>query len=132
VWLGGTSNAVVDIAGRIADGWNGWGLSRERFDAKASRLRAGAAAANRDVSPTWAGLTLVARDRAELASMLAERRDRGLGIGDMWSGTAEELVAFLAGLAEAGAAWAVLMLAGPADRLDLVGREVVPAVRSGR
>ena len=37
-----------------------------------------------------------------------------------------------AGLAEAGATWAVLMLAGPADRLELVGREVVPAVRSGR
>jgi alkanesulfonate monooxygenase SsuD/methylene tetrahydromethanopterin reductase-like flavin-dependent oxidoreductase (luciferase family) len=132
VWLGGTSNAVIDMAGRIADGWNGWGLSRERFGAKASRLRDAAAAANRDASPTWAGLTLVARDGAELATMLAERRDRGLGIGDMWSGTAEDLVAFLAALADEGATWAVLMLAGPTDRLDLVGREVVPAVRSGR
>jgi hypothetical protein len=64
--------------------------------------------------------------------MLAERQDRGLGIGDMWSGTVEDLVAFLAALADAGATWAVLMLAGPADRLDLVAREVVPAVRSGR
>lgn len=130
VWLGGTSNAVVDLAAKIADGWNGWGLSTERFVAKASRLREAAAAAARDVVPTWAGLALVARDRAELTTMLAERRDRGLGIGDMWSGTAEELVAFLGGLADAGAAWAVLMLAGPADRLDVVGREVVPALRS--
>jgi alkanesulfonate monooxygenase SsuD/methylene tetrahydromethanopterin reductase-like flavin-dependent oxidoreductase (luciferase family) len=128
VWLGGTSNAVVELAGRIADGWNGWGLSLERFAAKASRLRDAAAAVKRDIPPTWAGLALVARDRAELATMLGERRDRGLGIGDTWSGTAEDLVAFLAGLAEAGATWAVLMLAGPADRLDIVGREVVPAL----
>ncbi len=82
--------------------------------------------------PTWAGLTLIARDRAELATMLAERLDRGIGIGDMWSGTAEDLLAFLGGLAEAGATWAVLMLAGPADRLEVVGREVVPALGSLR
>jgi alkanesulfonate monooxygenase SsuD/methylene tetrahydromethanopterin reductase-like flavin-dependent oxidoreductase (luciferase family) len=127
VWLGGTSDAVVDLAGRIADGWNGWGLSRERFAAKASRLR-DAASGNRDVVPTWAGLALVGRDRAELAAMLAERRARGIRIGDTWAGTAEDLVAFLAGLGEAGAAWAVLMLAGPADRLEVVGGEVVPAL----
>jgi alkanesulfonate monooxygenase SsuD/methylene tetrahydromethanopterin reductase-like flavin-dependent oxidoreductase (luciferase family) len=130
IWLGGTSDAVVDLAGRIADGWNGWGLSQERFAAKASRLRGAAASCNRDAMPTWAGLTLVARDRAELATLLAERRDRGLGIGDMWSGTAEDLLAFMGGLAEAGATWAVLMLAGPADRLEVVGREVVPALGS--
>jgi alkanesulfonate monooxygenase SsuD/methylene tetrahydromethanopterin reductase-like flavin-dependent oxidoreductase (luciferase family) len=128
VWLGGTSDAVIRIAARIADGWNGWGLSEERFAAKASLLAETAAAAGRTVEPTWAGLALVGRDRVELDSMLAERRDRGLGIGDMWSGTAEELAAFLARLEAARATWAVLMLAGPADRAEVVASHTLPAL----
>jgi alkanesulfonate monooxygenase SsuD/methylene tetrahydromethanopterin reductase-like flavin-dependent oxidoreductase (luciferase family) len=122
LWLGGTSNAVVDLAGRIADGWNGWGLEPERFEAKAARLSASAAASGgRRVEPTWAGLALVGRDRGDVDRMLAERTDRGLGIGDLWAGTIEELATMFARLRSSGASWAVLMLAGPADRLDVVG-----------
>jgi alkanesulfonate monooxygenase SsuD/methylene tetrahydromethanopterin reductase-like flavin-dependent oxidoreductase (luciferase family) len=128
LWFGGTSNSVVDLAARLADGWNGWGLDAERFEAKAARLVAAAGAEGRRVEPTWAGLALVARDRGELGRMLAARRDRGLGIGDLWAGTAEDLVAMFARLRAAGAAWAVLMLAGEAERMDVVAT-VLPALR---
>jgi alkanesulfonate monooxygenase SsuD/methylene tetrahydromethanopterin reductase-like flavin-dependent oxidoreductase (luciferase family) len=129
LWLGGTSNAVVDLAGRVADGWNGWGLEPERFEQKAERLAASAAASGgRRVEPTWAGLALVGRDRADVDGMLAERTDRGLGIGDVWAGTTEELASMFARLRAAGASWAVLMLAGPADRLDVVA-SVLPELR---
>jgi alkanesulfonate monooxygenase SsuD/methylene tetrahydromethanopterin reductase-like flavin-dependent oxidoreductase (luciferase family) len=126
LWLGGTSGGVIDIAGAVADGWNGWGLTDDRFAEKVARLRAASAAAGRRVDPTWAGLVLVGRDQTELDALLAERRDRGTSIGDMWTGTADELVSFLRRLRDRGATWAVLMLAGPADRMDVIGEQVIP------
>jgi alkanesulfonate monooxygenase SsuD/methylene tetrahydromethanopterin reductase-like flavin-dependent oxidoreductase (luciferase family) len=126
MWLGGTSNAIVDLAASVADGWNGWGLSEERFARKVERLRQASTRAGRGVDPTWAGLVLVARDASELEAMLAERRDRGLGIGDLWAGTADDLVAFLRRLRDRGATWAVLMLAGPANRAELIAERVLP------
>jgi alkanesulfonate monooxygenase SsuD/methylene tetrahydromethanopterin reductase-like flavin-dependent oxidoreductase (luciferase family) len=126
VWLGGTSSGVIDAAGRVADGWNGWGLGEEAFRRKAERLASAAGAAGRRVEATWAGLALVAEDGPEIDRMLAQRRDRGLGIGDMWWGTAEDLAEFVSRLEAAGAAWVVLMLAGPADRIEVVGERCLP------
>ena len=131
MWLGGTSNAIVDLAASVADGWNGWGLSEERFARKVERLRQASTRAGRGVDPTWAGLVLVARDASELEAMLAERRDRGLGIGDLWAGTADDLVAFLRRLRDRGATWAVLMLAGPANRAELIAERVLPELARG-
>lgn len=131
LWLGGTSDAIVDMAASIADGWNGWGLSEERFERKVERLRRASGEAGRAVDATWAGLALVARDASELDAMLADRRDRGLGIGDLWAGTTGEIVGRLRRLRDSGATWAVLMLAGPANRAELVAERVLPELARG-
>jgi alkanesulfonate monooxygenase SsuD/methylene tetrahydromethanopterin reductase-like flavin-dependent oxidoreductase (luciferase family) len=38
IWVGGTSDAVLRIAARSADGWNGWGLTAEAFSKRYGSL----------------------------------------------------------------------------------------------
>jgi alkanesulfonate monooxygenase SsuD/methylene tetrahydromethanopterin reductase-like flavin-dependent oxidoreductase (luciferase family) len=118
IWLGGTSEAVVDLAARTADGWNGWALDREGFRLRAARLRE--AAAGRPVEPTWGGIVLVGEDRADLERLLARRAERGLSVGGVWTGTRDDFAGFAADLASMGCAWLIAITAGPRDRIDLV------------
>ncbi|MGH2685434.1 MAG: hypothetical protein ACRDJP_08215, partial [Actinomycetota bacterium] len=78
-------------------------------------------------TPTWAGIVLAGRDPAETEELVARRRERGMDGAD-WTGTTEELASFLAQLEEAGAEWAVMVLAGPADRRALLAERVLPAL----
>ena len=39
LWVGGRSEAVLGVAARVADAWNGWGDDVEGFAARARRLR---------------------------------------------------------------------------------------------
>jgi alkanesulfonate monooxygenase SsuD/methylene tetrahydromethanopterin reductase-like flavin-dependent oxidoreductase (luciferase family) len=127
IWVGAQADPVVRIAGRIADGWNGWGIDAAKFAQKVEVLRE--AAGDRKVTPTWAGIVLAGKDAAETAE-LAEKRSKARGVEDQaWTGTTEELVSFLGDLKGAGAEWAVMVLAGPADRRALVAEAVLPSVR---
>lgn len=128
-WVGGTSRAVVRIAARTADAWNGWGLDEERFAVRARLLAEDAEEAGRRVEPTWGGIALVGRDADEIGRLLAERRDRGLDTDGVWIGTADEVAGRLRRLAEEGASWAIVLPAGPADRVDVVAELVLPRVR---
>ena len=121
VWVGGVADAAVDIAARVADGWNGWGLDADGFAVKAERLRAG----GRDVLATWGGIAVVGEDRADLERLLSDRADRGLSAGDAWTGTAEDLRAFADRLAGAGCGYAIFLPGGPPDRLDLIARTLL-------
>jgi alkanesulfonate monooxygenase SsuD/methylene tetrahydromethanopterin reductase-like flavin-dependent oxidoreductase (luciferase family) len=124
VWVGGTTDRLVDVAAAAADGWNGWGLDAEAFADRVSRLRRSAAQAGRDpgdVVPTWGGIVLVGRDRAELDALEADRAARGVA-WDPWRGTVDDLRRFVTALAAAGAGWFVAMPAGPEDRTELIGR----------
>ena len=125
IWIGAQADEVVRMAGRLADGWNGWGLDPDAFRRKVEVLRD--AGGDRPVQPTWAGIVLAAADEQERAALIERRRARGLD-EESWSGTVEELIELLAGLREAGAEWASLVLAGPADRRPLVAEHVIPAV----
>lgn len=127
VWIGAQADTVVRMAGRIADGWNGWGLDAGRFARKVEVLRD--AANGRVVTPTWAGIALAGSDETETQELLAKRKARGIE-DDAWVGTTDELTVFLRELEAAGAAWAVMVLAGPADRRALVAERVLPALRS--
>ncbi len=115
------------MAGRLADGWNGWGFGVEHFSHKAELLFEEAEAAGRTVEATWAGIVLVGADGDETRDLLERRRARG-GEDNIWAGTTEELHGFLEGLSDAGAGWAVLVPAGPKDRAALIGEEVLPAL----
>jgi alkanesulfonate monooxygenase SsuD/methylene tetrahydromethanopterin reductase-like flavin-dependent oxidoreductase (luciferase family) len=127
VWLGGQADEVVRIAGRSADGWNGWGLDPESFRAKAGLLASEATAAGRSAEATWAGIVLAGADAAETRELAERRRARGLD-DEAWVGTAEELAGFFRDLGAAGATWAVIVPAGPADRRQLIAKEVLPAL----
>ena len=63
LWVGGRSDDVLEVAGRVADGWNGWGGTPERFAQDAASVTD--YAGERNVELTWGGLvTLDATDAA--------------------------------------------------------------------
>lgn len=129
VWLGGQADAVVRLAARVADGWNGWGMHVPVFRRKVAILREEAAAAGREAEATWAGIALVGEDDEEAARLLQRRRERGMLETEIWAGSAASLVGFLERLADAGATWTVLVPAGPPDRVELLARAVLPRLR---
>ena len=103
VWVGGQAEAVVRLAARSADGWNGWGASPENFRAKAALLREEAERAGRDgpVQATWAGIVVVGEDEAEAKALAKEREAKGIdALG--FHGSAEGFAQFLEDLADGG------------------------------
>ncbi|MGZ5326755.1 MAG: LLM class flavin-dependent oxidoreductase [Actinomycetota bacterium] len=124
LWVGGLSDAVLTIAARSADAWNGWGQDPDAFAASVGRLRA--LADGRDVAATWGGIALVGEDRADLDRLLADRDERGLPREGLWAGTAAELRAFAGRLEDAGATWCIALPVGPPDRLELIAGTLRP------
>lgn len=129
VWVGGFADAVVRLAAAEADAWNGWGMSIPEFATKADLLRRTADEAGRTVEATWAGIVVVGRDEDEAGAMLNERYRRNMVETDVWAGSAHSLIWWLEGLGTAGATWAVLVPAGPADRVEIIAEEVFPNMR---
>ena len=125
VWIGGASRAAVRAAAEEADGWNGWALDVGAFSRRVALLRS--EAGERTVEPTWGGAAVVGHDAAEAERLSTGRRERGI-VGDAFSGDVPGAVAWLGGLAEAGATWAILLAAGGADRMELIGERVLPEV----
>lgn len=80
IWVAGRSDDAIDIAARLADGWNGWGGSVKRFSSDVARLRT--RAGERDIAVTWAG---IAKHGVE-DLVLAER------ISDYVTAGAEEVI----------------------------------------
>jgi len=124
IWVGGFADAVVRLAGREADAWNGWGMSPDEFERKARVLREAADDAGRSVAPTWAGIVVVGRDEEEVAGSLRERERKGLET-QVWSGSDRALVDWLRWLEGVGVTWAVLVAGG---RQELIAEHVLPHV----
>ena len=124
LWVGGLSDAVLSIAARSADAWNGWGQDPDAFAASVGRLRA--LAGGRDVAVTWGGIALVGEDQADLDRLLTDRDERGLPREGLWTGTAAELRTFAGRLEDAGAAWCIVLPVGPPDRLELIAGTLRP------
>jgi len=118
LWVGGRSEAVIAVAARVADAWNGWGYDAAGFAAQAARLHE--LAGDRSVAATWGGIALVGEDGADLERLLSARAAKGLSTEGVWTGTADELQGFVSALREAGATWFVVLPAGPVDRLDVI------------
>jgi alkanesulfonate monooxygenase SsuD/methylene tetrahydromethanopterin reductase-like flavin-dependent oxidoreductase (luciferase family) len=79
VWVAGVAPPVLDVAGRLADGWNGWGGSPERFAANARALAR--AAGDRRVTPTWGGLVILGASDEEARAKLGARDPRSYVVG---------------------------------------------------
>ncbi len=122
VWIGGTSERVVQVAARTAGGWNGWGMRLEAFTERAGQLAAATREAGRDpaeVPPTWAAIALVGENAAELERLERERAERG-GSLDIWRGTVDDLRRVRDHVAGLGCTWMIPLAAGPADRVELI------------
>ena len=132
VWLGARAEPVIRMAAHVADAWNGWGIEIEGFAARARLLHAEAEAAGRGgrVEATWAGIALVGQDPAEADRLLEQRRSRNAIDSVSWSGGPEAFAEHLRSLAAAGATWAVVVLAGPAGRRELVAERVLPLLEA--
>lgn len=130
VWIGGFADAVVRIAAREADAWNGWGMPIPEFAAKADLLRRESAGAGRRVEATWAGIVVAGRDEDEAGRMLDERYRRGMLETNVWAGSAASLAWWFEGLGTAGATWAVVVAAGGPERIELIADQAFPNLRS--
>lgn len=94
VWVGGRSNELLEVAGRLADGWNGWGANTETFAADAAKVRA--LAGEREFEISWAGQVAV--------DELSPGRRPGHGSpDDRLAGTPDLIAAALARVVDAGA-----------------------------
>jgi alkanesulfonate monooxygenase SsuD/methylene tetrahydromethanopterin reductase-like flavin-dependent oxidoreductase (luciferase family) len=123
IWIGGESEAIARIAAREADGWNAWNVDVATFESRVRLLRA--EADGRPVEPTWAGPVVVGRDSEEAEHLATQRRRRGSS-KEAFAGDARATAAWLERLAGAGASWAILQAAGGADRIDVIGEELLP------
>jgi alkanesulfonate monooxygenase SsuD/methylene tetrahydromethanopterin reductase-like flavin-dependent oxidoreductase (luciferase family) len=128
IWIGAQSDEVVRMAGALADGWNGWGLGPEAFREKARLLAETADATGREVEATWAGIVLIGEDDAEVERLVEDRRRRGMDDGVAFVGSADRFADHVRDLADAGATWAIVVLAGPAGRRQLLADRVLPAI----
>jgi alkanesulfonate monooxygenase SsuD/methylene tetrahydromethanopterin reductase-like flavin-dependent oxidoreductase (luciferase family) len=128
VWVGGTSEGAVRTAAHEADGWNGWALDVTTFASRVDLLRGEAGI--RRVEATWGGAAVVGVDPTDAAELSRSRQGRGLA-GDAFSGDAETAGTWLGALETAGATWAILLAAGGAERMELIGERVLPLVASG-
>lgn len=82
VWVAGRSDDALEIAGAFADGWNGWGGTPERFAQDALRVSEFAAAAgDRAVELTWAGLAVIGRDDDAARAKLGKRNPSQYVVG---------------------------------------------------
>jgi alkanesulfonate monooxygenase SsuD/methylene tetrahydromethanopterin reductase-like flavin-dependent oxidoreductase (luciferase family) len=117
VWVGGTGPSGRELAGRLADAWNGWGLTPEELAVGLAAVRRAAEEAGRDpatVAGTWGGQVLVAPGRGEAEALLARW---GPGrppseVARVVAGDPASVLARLRALGDAGAAWCVVAFVG--------------------
>jgi alkanesulfonate monooxygenase SsuD/methylene tetrahydromethanopterin reductase-like flavin-dependent oxidoreductase (luciferase family) len=112
VWVAGRSDDALEVAGVVADGWNGWGGTPERFAQDAgSVIRY---AEGRAIELTWGGLVVPGASDREARTRLGERNPAGYVVGG--PGTiAERLRAFIG----SGATHLILTIAGAWEPDDL-------------
>ncbi len=133
LWIGGTSDRMIGVAAHLGDAWNGWGLPLHAFVEKVrllDDLSGTARTASRRVEATWGGIVLVGESDPDAARLAAERAQQGRE-PPVFTGSPERAVEWLRSLSDAGATWAILLLAGPADRRRLVAEHVLPHLAGG-
>jgi alkanesulfonate monooxygenase SsuD/methylene tetrahydromethanopterin reductase-like flavin-dependent oxidoreductase (luciferase family) len=120
-WAGGRAPKMLEVAGRLADGWNGWGLGPADIARSAAAVRS--AAGGRAVKITWAGLALLAEDDASAHAKLGPRDPSAYLVGGP-----ERVATELRARAEAGATHLILTFPDAADphTYELLAKQVRP------
>ena len=123
VWLGGRSPELLEVAGRLADGWNGWASTPQEFALEAESVRR--AAGDRSVELSWGGLVMLGADDADATDKLGTRPASEYVVG----GPAT-VAAYLSDIAQAGARHLVVTLpdASKPGTYELLAHEVRPRV----
>jgi alkanesulfonate monooxygenase SsuD/methylene tetrahydromethanopterin reductase-like flavin-dependent oxidoreductase (luciferase family) len=104
LWVAGRSVDALDIAGRLADGWNAWAASPEEFAKAADAL--GDIAGERPFELTWGGQVVVAETDEAARERLGRRNP-----ARFLTGAVVTVGRYLSELAAAGAGH--LILASP-------------------
>jgi alkanesulfonate monooxygenase SsuD/methylene tetrahydromethanopterin reductase-like flavin-dependent oxidoreductase (luciferase family) len=79
VWVGGRSGDVLEAAGLVADGWNGWGGGAKRFARDAQIVLD--TAEGRPVELSWGGQVLLSGDDKGAQAKLGSRDPRQFVVG---------------------------------------------------
>ena len=87
-----------------------------------------AARAGRRAEATWAGIVLVGESEEDVRRLKESRHQKGMTDGLAWAGPVDRFAEYLHDLAEAGASWVIMVLAGPAGRRELLADQVLPAL----
>lgn len=126
VWAAGRSDDVLDVAARLADGWNAWGGTPERFAQDAQNLLE--MAEPRELELSWATTVVLGRDDDDAASKLGARDPSKLVIGGPRTVTER-----LQEMVSAGARHLIVSLTDPSSEgsYERLAEEVVPALRAG-
>lgn len=126
VWIGGRSERILEAAGRVADGWNGWGGTPKEFARDGAAVRA--AAPDRDVELTWGGLVVLAESDDEAVARLGGRDPSEYVVGGP-----ERVARHLAALIEAGATHLIATFPDPGapSNYERLGGEVRRILRLG-
>lgn len=121
VWVAGRAGDTLEVAAMLADGWNGWGGTPERF-AQDANIVVGLAG-EREPLLTWAGLVIL-----EESDGAARERLKGRSPGDRIVGGPETVAAGLRAFRDAGAMHLICTeVAGwREDNLALLAHEIRP------
>jgi alkanesulfonate monooxygenase SsuD/methylene tetrahydromethanopterin reductase-like flavin-dependent oxidoreductase (luciferase family) len=124
VWAGGSSHRVLEMAARVADGYNCWGVGPEDVRRRRSELDDLGAGA---VEVTWGGQVVVGGTEEGARRRLGKRNPEAFVTGDV-GGVADRL----AKLVEAGASHLVLAspFASDPDTFELLG-DIAVRLRDG-
>ncbi len=101
IWVAGRSVDALDIAGRLADGWNAWAASPEEFAQAAAAVRD--IAGERPVELTWGGQVVVAETDEAALRRLGTRNP-----AHFLAGSPDTVGRYLRALVDAGARHLVL------------------------
>jgi alkanesulfonate monooxygenase SsuD/methylene tetrahydromethanopterin reductase-like flavin-dependent oxidoreductase (luciferase family) len=107
LWVGGSSDGLLEIAARFADGWNAWQLSPDRFSAAAEKLDS--LAGPRRPAKTWGGRVILADDDRAAQTKLGERDPSAYAA----VGGPEQVASHLRGIVEAGASHLIVTFPDP-------------------
>lgn len=106
LWVGGRSDDVLEVAGTLADGWNGWGGSAKRFAQDAATVVE--LAGDRPLELSWGGLVMLGADDDDAGEKMGDRARKGWVVGGP-----ETVGAHFDGMVQAGASHIIATFPDP-------------------
>ncbi|MEK6529363.1 MAG: LLM class flavin-dependent oxidoreductase, partial [candidate division NC10 bacterium] len=146
IWIGGRSDAALQRAGRLGDGWVSYVVTADRYRQSVEKIQAAAAAAGRSLDGfETAHLTFITigKDyetaKAAWVKRLSTRYNQDFGpLADKYGfiGTPAQCIEQIERFSEAGCRYFVLNaiseVPDEAEQLDLLASEILPHFRKKR